>query len=97
MYVKPGSHAWDARFQPNNHKRPVLGMAIDGGNGWQTMAKCENYMFCKPSGLTLHGQFRLRLISDTGNIDKRVSRAVVLHLYNFNVYIGDKAARWRLH
>jgi len=72
VYVKPGSHAWDARFQPTQHIRPVTGMAIDGGNGWQNMAKCENFMFCKPSGITIHGQFGLRVTSDTGNIDVTV-------------------------
>ena len=37
------------------------------------MRKCENYMFCKPAGITLQGQFQLRIISDTGNIDVIVS------------------------
>ena len=37
------------------------------------MRKCENYMFCKPAGITLQSQFQLRIISDTGNIDVNVS------------------------
>ena len=37
------------------------------------MRKCENYMFCKPAGITLQGRFQLRIISDTGNIDVNVS------------------------
>ena len=74
VYVKPGSHAWDARFQPTHQERPVQEIYIDGGRGWQRMAKCENFMFCKPSGITLHGQFTLRLVSDTGNIEVTVTR-----------------------
>jgi len=74
VYVKPGSHAWDARFQPTGHKRPVTGMMIKTGSGWRSMKKCENFMFCKPSGVTLHAQFSLRVVSDTGNIDTQVSR-----------------------
>ena len=74
VYVKPGSHAWDARFQPTHQVRPVEEMYIDGGRGWQRMAKCENFMFCKPAGITLHGRFRLRLFSDTGNIETRVAQ-----------------------
>ena len=73
VYVKPGSHAWDARFQPTQHQNAVTGMAINGGNGWQTMNKCENFMFCKPSGITLNGGFGLRVTSDSGNIDTQVS------------------------
>jgi len=72
VYVKPGSHPWDARFQPVAHTRPVLGMMIEGGTGWREMKKCENYMFCKPRGITLHAQFSLRVISDTGSIDVTV-------------------------
>ena len=30
-------------------------MAINAGNGWRTMRNCENFMFCKPSGITLTG------------------------------------------
>ena len=41
------------------------------------MRKCENYMFCKPAGITLQGQFQLRIISDTGNIDVNVSNHTV--------------------
>ena len=48
-------------------------MMIEGGTGWREMKKCENYMFCKPRGITLHGQFSLRVISDTGSIDVTVS------------------------
>ena len=44
-------------------------MAINGGKGWQEMRKCENFMFCKPSGITLNGEFGLRIKSDTGNLD----------------------------
>ena len=69
VYVKPGSQAWDARFQPTHQIRPVEEMFIDGGRGWQKMAKCENFMFCKPAGIILHGSFSLRLVSDRGNID----------------------------
>jgi len=74
VYVKPGSDPWDARFQPTQHVRPVKGMAVSGGSGWQDLRKCENYMFCKPAGITLQGQFQLRIISDTGNIDVSVPR-----------------------
>ena len=74
VYVKPGSHAWDARFQPTYQARPVSQMLIDGGRGWQWMKKCENFFFCKPAGLTLQGQFSLRLVSDMGSfIDVTVS------------------------
>jgi len=69
LYVKPGSHAWDARFQPVAHILPVRSLHVDGGSGWQKMSKCENYMFCKPRGVTLHGEHRIRVISDSGNID----------------------------
>ena len=79
VYVKPGSHAWDARFQPTGHKRPVTGMMINAGSGWRSMNKCENFMFCKPSGVTLHAQFSLRVVSDTGNIDTQVKKKVFLH------------------
>ena len=79
VYVKPGSHAWDARFQPTGHKRPVTGMMIKTGSGWRSMKKCENFMFCKPSGVTLHAQFSLRVVSDTGNIDTQVKNKVFLH------------------
>ena len=40
---------------------------------WLDLRKCENYMFCKPAGITLQGRFQLRIISDTGNIDVNVS------------------------
>ena len=76
LYVKPGSHAWDARFQPTHHNRPVKEMYIDGGKGWQRMRKCENFMFCKPQGLTLNGQFSLRVVSE-GNIDVKVGDTMV--------------------
>ena len=72
VYVKSGSHRWEARFQPTHHSRPVRKMYIDGGRGWQRMSKCENFMFCKPQGLTLGGQFKLRVVSDTGVIDVKV-------------------------
>ena len=49
-------------------------MYIDGGRGWERMVHCENFMFCKPAGITLHGRFRLRLVSDTGNIETRVAQ-----------------------
>ena len=51
-------------------------MAINGGSGWLAMRNCENFMFCKPSGITLHGKFWLRVVSDTGNIDVEVTRLV---------------------
>ena len=38
------------------------------------MVKCENFMFCKPAGITLHAGFTLRLVSDTGNIEIRVKQ-----------------------
>lgn len=41
---------------------------------WQDLRKCENYMFCKPAGITLQSQFQLRIISDTGNIDVTVRK-----------------------
>ena len=31
-------------------------------------------MFCKPAGITLHGGFTLRVVSDTGNIEIRVKQ-----------------------
>ena len=79
IYVKPGSHAWDARFQPTHQVRPVEEMYIDGGRGWQRMVKCENFMFCKPAGITLHGRFTLRLVSDTGTIETTVTQLTSLN------------------
>jgi len=72
LYVKPGSQPWDARFQPVAHTLPIRSLQIDGGTGWMEMSKCENYMFCKPRGITLHGEYALRVISDSGNIDLTV-------------------------
>eukprot|EP00092_Neocalanus_flemingeri_P085141 GFUD01107092.1.p1 GENE.GFUD01107092.1~~GFUD01107092.1.p1 ORF type:complete len:281 (+),score=29.57 GFUD01107092.1:69-845(+) len=73
VYVKPGSQPWDARFQPMGNTLPIRSMWIDGGSGWQEMKKCENYMFCKPSGVILNkGEYAIRVTSDTGNIDTPV-------------------------
>jgi len=69
VYVKPGSHPWDARFQPVAHTLPVRAMQIEAGTGLRNMEKCENYMFCKPRGITLHGLYSLRISSDSGSIE----------------------------
>ena len=45
-----------------------------GGGAWVNMDKCENFMFCKPPGFTLHASFGLRVVSDTGTIDVTVER-----------------------
>ena len=53
----------------------MTGLAVRAGAGaWVAMAKCENFMFCKPPGFTLHGSFGLRVVSDTGTIDVTVQR-----------------------
>ena len=36
--------------------------------------RCENYMFCKPRGLTLRSSYTLRVISDSGTIEVEVSK-----------------------
>jgi len=72
IYVKPGSHAWDARFQPVLNEMPVTGMSLDAGSGWMEMKKCENYMFCKPGGVVLGNSFGLRVSSVNKNIDVQV-------------------------
>merc|ERR1719266_2992046 len=70
LYFKPGSHPWDTRIQPVAHTLPVRGMEVAaGGSRWQNMKKCENYMFCKPRGLTLRSSYTLRVISDSGTIE----------------------------
>jgi len=70
LYFKPGSHPWDTRIQPVGHTLPVRGMEVAaGGSQWQNMKKCENYMFCKPRGLTLRSSYALRVISDSGAIE----------------------------
>ena len=43
---------------------------------WLDMTKCENYMFCKPPGVILQGQFSIRILSDTGNIDVNVGSEI---------------------
>lgn len=35
--------------------------------------RCENYMFCKPRGLTLHSSYALRITSDSGTLEIQVS------------------------
>ena len=40
------------------------------------MTKCENYRFCKPKG-KLDGKYTIRVTSDSGNIDKAVSKNVL--------------------
>merc|ERR1719238_2204990 len=40
-----------------------------GGSRWKKMKKCENYMFCKPRGLTLRSSYTLRVTSDSGTIE----------------------------
>ena len=45
---------------------------VEGGTGWKEMKKCENYMFCKPRGLTLSSSYALRVISDSGTIEVEV-------------------------
>merc|ERR1719391_1360103 len=70
LYFKPGSHPWDTRIQPVAHTLPVRGMEVAaGGSEWKKMKKCENYMFCKPRGLTLRSSYALRIISDSGTIE----------------------------
>jgi len=73
IYVKPGSHPWDARFQPIGNVAPVTGMSIHLGKGWKKMRKCENYMFCKPAGPTISGRYKLRVSSANGNVDVEVT------------------------
>ena len=64
-----------ALLQPTQHVRPVTGLAVRAGGGaWVNMDKCENFMFCKPPGFTLHASFGLRVVSDTGTIDVTVER-----------------------
>merc|ERR1711953_1347834 len=70
LYFKPGSHPWDTRIQPVAHTLPVRGMEVAaGGSPWKKMKKCENYMFCKPRGLTLRSSYTLRVTSDSGTIE----------------------------
>jgi len=70
LYFKPGSHPWDTRIQPVAHTLPVRRMEVAAdGSRWKNMKKCENYMFCKPRGLTLRSSYSLRVISDSGTIE----------------------------
>jgi len=70
LYFKPGSHPWDTRIQPVAHTLPVRAMEVSAkGSSWRNMKKCENYMFCKPQGLTLRSSYSLRIISDSGAIE----------------------------
>ena len=68
---------YDDILQPVAHTLPIRSLQIDGGTGWMEMSKCENYMFCKPRGITLHGEYALRVTSDSGNIDLTVSVASI--------------------
>merc|ERR1719319_665017 len=51
---------------------PVLGMSLENGDGWREMKKCENFMFCKPTGIVLGSNFKLRVTSASKNIDVEV-------------------------
>jgi len=76
IFVKDGSHAWDTRFQPHNHEAPVTGMSIRIAGKWIAMKKCENFMFCKPSGYILNGantNYALRVHSEHVNVDVEMS------------------------
>ncbi|XP_023347602.1 uncharacterized protein LOC111716389 [Eurytemora carolleeae] len=73
IYVKPGSHPWDARFQPVGNIAPVTSMSIDIGSGWREMKKCENFMFCKAAGGTIPAVYKLRVSSLNVNIEIQLS------------------------
>ena len=42
--------------------------------------RCENYMFCKPRGLTLRSSYTLRVTSDSGTIEVEVSKSTTFVL-----------------
>ena len=51
-------------------------------------SRCENYMFCKPRGLTLRSSYALRIISDSGTIEVQVRNniALITKLIIFNFW-----------
>jgi len=73
IYVKPGSHPWDARFQPVANIAPVTKMSINAGSGWKEMKKCENFMFCKPGSIILKGKYQLRVESAKKSLTVQMS------------------------